>query len=473
MSILEIYQDHGLTAKQKTAAEWCGPCPACGGNDRFVLLLDQGKDGRGRYFCRQCGLSGDCIQFLREFRGLGYREACRELGREPAPRSGETGTGHARQERKASGWTPKDSPLPCDKWQAKARALVKWAAQELASDPEALSWLETERGITAETAGKYRLGWNGQDKYRDRRAWGLPEERKADGKAKRLWIPAGLVLPVLDVSGRIRRIKFRRHKPGPKESKYIYLPAEPKNAAPLVLDQGAKAWAVVESELDAFLLAQEAGDLVNVMALGSASMKPDTEAYEMLTRSEFILVSLDFDEAGNKAAWAWWPEHFENCRIWPVPEGKDPTDAWRAGWDLRAWIEGGLPPALLPKPAAPQDGPQDAGQESQAETVTFSSGGHVAQDHAQPGPVQDDPARLEFPKAAEAFDMLQAGLPRYGGRLIRYPDSVVGFHFPDGTRDLALLDDVAFWLEEARPYVERIKDRLPLREGWPEQGENV
>lgn len=372
--ILSLYQDMGFAARQKTGTEYAGPCPACGGNDRFCIWSGgQGKHGLGRFYCRGCGLQGDAIQFLREFQGLGYGEACRELGLTPAAPSGRrTAREPGAPALATPAWTPKAGELPNSRWQGQARKLIPWAVRQLQATPDALSWLVAERGLTPETAARFHVGWLPEDLYRDRTAWGLPQEFKPNGKRRMLWLPHGLVLPVLDTAGRPARIKFRRPNPRENEPKYLYLPSEPKNTAPLVITGQAAAWIVVESELDGLLLAQEAGDLVNVLALGSASLRPDAEAHARLEAAPFILVALDADDAGDKAAWTWWTTHYppEKIRVWPVPEGKDPTDAWRTGWDLRAWIEGGLPPSCLParqaKSVAPTPRPEPAGQEAGA-----------------------------------------------------------------------------------------------------------
>lgn len=371
--ILSIYQGMGLSAKMKTAREYAGPCPGCGGRDRFCLFIGQGRDGMGRFMCRGCGLHGDAIQFLREFQGLGYRDACHTLGLAPAQVSGH---GQAPREAcvpAAPEWIPKMSELPNPTWRDKALKLVRWSARQLQANARVLSWLASERGLTPDTAARFRLGWTPKDLYRERAAWGLAQEVKPDGRRRMLWIPRGLVLPVLDASGQVARIKFRRENPGRDEPKYIYLPSAPKNTAPFVATGQARVWVVVESELDGMLLAQEAGTLANVLALGSASLRPDAATHAMLSDAAFILVALDFDDAGNKSAWQWWAAHYpaEKVRVWPAPEGKDPTDAWKAGWDVRAWIEGGLPPAFLPgrnvhlrdsRPADPESVRHGAGQ---------------------------------------------------------------------------------------------------------------
>ncbi|MHC1791995.1 CHC2 zinc finger domain-containing protein [Solidesulfovibrio sp.] len=366
--ILERYIAMGLTPKQKTGAEWAGPCPACGGNDRFLIW-----PSRDRFHCRGCKLQGDAIEFLRAIQGFGYGEACRELGRTPAAPSGRRATREpGARALAAPAWTPKISELPNALWQKRGNRFVTWAEGQLLSAPDVLLWLGAERGLTPRTVARFHLGLVPKDTYRDRTAWGLLQEFKPNGQPRRLWFPRGLVIPAFDTSGSLVRIKFRRPNPGPDEPRYIILPSLPKNTAPLAIAGTAAAWIVVESELDAMLLAQEAGDLVNVLALGSASLRPDAEAHARLEAAPIILLALDFDDAGNKAAMSWWPEHYppDKLRIWPVPEGKDPTDAWRAGWDLRAWIEAGIPPYLLParpvKIAAPVPMPEPARQDEGA-----------------------------------------------------------------------------------------------------------
>lgn len=48
-----------------------GPCPACGGNDRFRW---DDKNGDGTFYCNQCG-AGSGIDLVMRVRGLSFREA--------------------------------------------------------------------------------------------------------------------------------------------------------------------------------------------------------------------------------------------------------------------------------------------------------------------------------------------------------------------------------------------------------------
>jgi len=60
-------------------------------------------------------------------------------------------------------------------------------------------------------------------------------------------------------------------------------------------------------------------------------------------KAERILLSLDYDEAGAKAAYNFWPQAYGKKVIrWPTPEGKDASEAYQKGINIRAWVEAGL-----------------------------------------------------------------------------------------------------------------------------------
>jgi len=69
---------------------------------------------------------------------------------------------------------------------------------------------------------------------------------------------------------------------------------------------------------------------------------------------------LDYGDQGGARqaaarAFQWWSDHYgKRCERWPVPNGKDPGEAYQLGVDLKRWIEAGLPPILTishePKP---------------------------------------------------------------------------------------------------------------------------
>ncbi len=64
------------TLRRESAAEMAGPCPKCGGDDRFHVKRDT-------FFCRNCYPLGngshDAIGFMRWLRGLSFVDACQAL----------------------------------------------------------------------------------------------------------------------------------------------------------------------------------------------------------------------------------------------------------------------------------------------------------------------------------------------------------------------------------------------------------
>ncbi len=225
----------------------------------------------------------------------------------------------------------------------------------------ALAWL-SRRGITPDTAGKNRLGYNpgknDRDLYRNRASWGLPTEKDGAGKEKTLWLPRGWVIPQFDTSGRVVHLRIRRRDQDRKKflSSLKYLVVRGSNHSTMILSSAAPAFVLVESGFCAILIDQEMRGACGAVTTWNASAKPDHRATEILRAAAVILDALDYDHAGRTAA-VWWSENFRNHKRWPVPQGKDPGEAYEAGVDIAVWIKAGLPAAMIQeKKAAPISG---------------------------------------------------------------------------------------------------------------------
>jgi hypothetical protein len=352
MNVLDLAYKHELNPRKmgnKDGGEWHSACPGCGGvdrpgdpSDRFAMwpeARNNGKECGGKYWCRRCEKSGDAIQFLRDFEGLSFVDACRVLGRESGPGDFKSKSSNFKRE-----WEPNKYESPEKNWTEKATKFVNWAYEQLMENQTQLDWLKA-RGLEA-TNG---LGWNPGEKggplYRNREDWGLSEQINEKGGRSPLALPIGLVIPTY-VDNELWRINIRRPDPlplmpdGTPWPRYYYVPGS-RNCT-MVLNPERKGHVIVESELDAILISKTAGDLVSGVALRSVSGKPDQRTYKLLKDSLQILVAIDFDKAG-AGAWPWWKEHFPECERWPVPEAKDPGDAFKAGVDVREWVRAGLP----------------------------------------------------------------------------------------------------------------------------------
>jgi len=58
--------------------EYHGPCPFCGGEDRFYV-----HPAKQLWRCRQCERGGDYIEFVKQYDGIDYKAACEKLGITP------------------------------------------------------------------------------------------------------------------------------------------------------------------------------------------------------------------------------------------------------------------------------------------------------------------------------------------------------------------------------------------------------
>jgi hypothetical protein len=239
-------------------------------------------------------------------------------------------------------WQPDaPKPPPPEAWKFRARAFVARCCNQLEDNRDAITWLRASRGLSDETITAARLGWNPVDIYEDRTSWGLePETSNITGRVKKLWMPAGLVIPAFfDEAGNITRLRIRRHKPQPDSSRYIVVSGS--NMAPMIFwNDEQPVVAIVESELDAILLHQQAGDLIGVVALGSAQAKPDTYLHERFTHAKRILVALDYDISGAKASKFW--NRYTGFKRWPPVIGKDISDMHEGMAPIRLWIRAGL-----------------------------------------------------------------------------------------------------------------------------------
>lgn len=342
MGIIDLLDQDGHHLRRKSSTrggEFAGPCPFCkGGVDRFLVWPNVEKGGR--YWCRHCERSGDAVQYLRDARGLSFADACRIAGMElPDLRRSK---GEAAPWAVRNVWSPRISTPPLSEWQQAAEKFLQRSIAMLwsARGEQCRRWLQRERGLTEETIRTARMGVNADDFYRPRTAWGLPIELNPDtGRPKTLWIPTGLIIPCLENEKPVR-LRVRRFSPG-EGGRYIIIPGS--DPRPMAWGLEKEHFCIVESELDGILLNQVGGDMAGVIALGSAQAKPDDLVDKVLNQAATILVCLDGDPAGATASWRFWSMQYPfSFKRWPVPIGKDPGEAYKAGLDLRTWLRVGI-----------------------------------------------------------------------------------------------------------------------------------
>lgn len=373
--VISLLQKHGLEPKKKASTnggEYSSPCPACGGKDRFLSWPEQGE--HGTWYCRGCNNGGDVIEFLKVFDGMSYGDACKELGLASTYKQKPLCTP---VKNKTKSFTPKKHEVLQDVWQNKALVLLNHAQEQLLKNSVELDNL-AKRGLPLDAVKFFSLGWllgevrkNGHTTdcyFRARGAWGLSEQKDNNGKPKRLWIPRGIVIPMLkksvvsdnaqnseNINTQVLRLRIRRIDADRERfnlaMKFVVLSGS--CMGPLLIEPsgGAKAYVVVESELDAMATvwaAEQAGLKVGALAVGTNLGKPDAEAHAKLLQSLSILIALDFDAPDAKGrrpgaqGVSWWIENYTTAKRWPTAEGKDVGEAFALGMNIASWLKAGL-----------------------------------------------------------------------------------------------------------------------------------
>lgn len=198
--------------------------------------------------------------------------------------------------------------------------------------------LINDRGLNIPAIRQAGLGLHPQEEYVQREQFGYIYETY-----KKLWLPRAYVIPLFKgtelVSMRLKLIEPLAGKDGGKR-KYHTLPGS--STPPLYFNiKRKRPIIIVESYLDGILLNQVSNGFCGVVALGSAGVKVEKFLTEEIKTSPLILISLDNDDAGQKAAKRLFPQ-LSNAKEWPLPAswGKDPGEARNK--NLSLWLMTGF-----------------------------------------------------------------------------------------------------------------------------------
>ena len=381
MDILTLAQSRIPGLKKKTAKEWAGSCPECGGTDRFLVWIH-----RQAWHCRGCNTSGDVIEFLRRFDHMSCPDAheaaecnCRNNGCvmwgkcRLGARVNSGGFKRIRrvesvnvlESEQQQSFVPDEVNTPHQAWQKQAARLIEKAHTTLLDCPEQLNYLAA-RGIPRQAVEKGQLGWIPENCYPVRESWGLPIELKPDGKKKKMFIPAGILIPFFDADCNPHRIRIRRSETREKDARYYWLQGSGDDV-PVIGGIERRGIVVVESDLDAYMVHWQCRDLdISVIPLGTCNAKPKGLAMSALENAFAILVAHDFEprvntktgkheNPGGQGA-RWWLDQFSRAERWPVPAGKDPGEFYQDhGGNIREWVLAGLPPVFHVLPVKQQE----------------------------------------------------------------------------------------------------------------------
>lgn len=337
MNLVNLAEEAGLRPKRVASTqggEYHSSCPACAGNDRFIIQPNkQMSKCMGYYFCRKCGINGDSIQFCLDFLGYeSFREAAEHAGAVLSDMP-ERNTIPKYQLQTSS------VVAPAAQWSKRAKDLVVEAHENLLCKHDVLDYLQ-KRGFSLDAVKLYQLGWLADDKNELGTLWGLSEKES-------IWISSGLVIPSKEFSGTIVRIKVRRLNWHPEDQlpKYVAISGSMTGLA-IMGNKKGRAMIVVESELDAYAIHYVAGDLVTIVAVGGCIKNPDPVTDALAKRHGRLLICHDNDDAG-RIMLAKWQQLYPHARPYPTPYGKDIGEACAQGFNVRDFILSALPDDCL------------------------------------------------------------------------------------------------------------------------------
>lgn len=123
---------------KREGSQWEGPCPACGGENRFRV------NRQGRVFCRQCcpdGRNSDALRRITEAAGFTWRNSEREEPRQPGPAHSQRANRTTRPPRSAP--ARRNTPSSA-KTEGNSLATRVWAATQ--PDPGSVAACLARRG---------------------------------------------------------------------------------------------------------------------------------------------------------------------------------------------------------------------------------------------------------------------------------------------------------------------------------------
>jgi len=342
MNLYDQCQSDGIVFKKNSSTKggvYTSGCPSCGGTDRFVVWPNQGKNGQ--YWCRGCGIKGNLIQYLRDFKGMSFPEACKYSGNDDL--LDDNYSFKSQPVIKPYEWQPKLAKNPNELWMERASSMVDYAKNMLRSDAGrgVREWLNKDRCLKDTTIKRFNLGLLERNYFPKMDTWGLEEILKDDGTPKKLFLPEGLVIPFIRYR-KVLRLRIRRTNPGEYSKYYIVSGSSMYPFRTRYFDE--KTAIIVESELDAILLSQEIKEDVLIIALGAVRIPPDKKLTDILNDMDHILIALDNDAAGIKGYNDFWKINFPRSVQHNISDGygKDPTEAMLSGLDLYKWYLNGI-----------------------------------------------------------------------------------------------------------------------------------
>lgn len=294
--------------------ELAGPCPFCGGTDRFRVQPENNI-----WLCRHCtdGKWRDVVDFVAMRDGISIAQAARAITDLTFP-AFPGRSGKVKPKPAYYSYKPPTQEWQADGWQAVDRCNAALFGEGGAN---ALAYLQ-RRGFTEDTIRHFKIGYSSGVTFGD------------------LWVPRGITIPC-QANGVLWYLKIRTNT----TPKYTLV----KGSKPAALfnadDLAARKIAlIVEGEFNAMAAWQAtrdyAGDRVGIASIGAAGYRPNLAQWGVYFINKTLILALfDEDAAGEKGAVELYSALGDRCKLAALPKGSgDLNDFMTAGGDVSEWL---------------------------------------------------------------------------------------------------------------------------------------
>lgn len=303
------------TLRSESRDELSGPCPKCGGDDRFHCQKDW-------FSCRQCHPKrGDVIEFFRWKDGVGFKEAAAMATGGILPTT-TAPVQPTKPVRKPNEW---DEAKNLGTAVALHKALISGTGQIVEKSREYIA----SRGLTLETAQAFKIGY---------RVFALPNTWEKDKESHCYPKQASILMPWFSRDGSLVAIKYRflkSHNYTDKDGKErIENKSSRGNFAGAMFGWQAikgpercDVLIITEGEINALSLWQAGNGLIDVLSPGTESMLetlPD-ELATFARQYQHVIVWADKGNIADNAALAIGAHSMRS------PNGLDANDLLQAG----------------------------------------------------------------------------------------------------------------------------------------------
>ena len=291
----------GVQLKMNSKDTLAGPCPKCGGEDRFHIWTN-----KEQFLCNGCGLKGDASGYLVRIRGLSFSQAFKIVNTETSSSC-------------RAILDNKDSNISFEKWQKAAEDSLELYQMALGGK-FGKKYLD-ERYLDVKVALYAGIGFNPNTVWPLRSNWGLAE----NGERKQFVFPSGLVLSIRR-GGKIVGLEVRCYPPHKYMGKeFTHWQITGSNPVCYWICEDRPIVCLFESILDAVLACDASRGKLCCIATTGAKKTIDQETVDLIKSKEYVFACPDNDESGRKSI-VEWRNLFPNLKVAPCVGGKDLRD---------------------------------------------------------------------------------------------------------------------------------------------------